>query len=78
MSKKLNIPWYVSGGGPQCLSVDPDEFVDCETAEQVTEVINELLDQAFEMRVTWYADRLPEHAAEIWKLVQELRSQDED
>jgi hypothetical protein len=66
-----NIRWhvndgYVSGPRPQYSPVDPKEFQQCETDQEVRELLNRLVQADFEQRITFGIDNEDE-LVEAWR-----------
>jgi len=55
----MKITWevddgYIGGKRPQSTEVDDDDLRDCETFEEARELINDVIQEAFENEITWY------------------------
>ena len=54
----MKVTWEVDDGyvgrRPQSTEVDDDDLRDCETIEEARELVNEVIQEAFENEITWY------------------------
>lgn len=55
----MDITWYVEDGylsksRPHHINIDEDDIADCETQSQFEELINDAIEQDFEMNVSFY------------------------
>ena len=80
MSKKITVTWYAddgytTGDRPMHTSIDPDDFEDCDTEDDVNEMISQQVQEDFEQKVCWCTDNLEKHVADIWARVQKARAE---
>ena len=80
MSKKITVTWYaddgyITGDRPKRTIIDPDDFEDCDTEDDVNEMLSQQIQEDFEQKVSWCTDNLEKHVAEIWTRVQKARAE---
>jgi len=58
----MRITWevddgYAGGSRPQNTDINDDELLDYETDEEKEQFINDVIQEEFEQRITWYVTR---------------------
>lgn len=79
MSERIEITWYVEDGyvgrdRPQHLRVDLSDFEFCDTEKEVEQILEELLEEAFNQRASWGCPKIDEVVTEIFAKVKEERN----
>lgn len=61
---KIDVHWEAEDGAgksrPQKFKIDLSEFDFCESEVEVEEVLDELIQEDFELKVTWFSENYPE------------------